>query len=813
MKLLLTFISTVLLVIALDNRLGQLPPLGRFLDPINGFYQNAVPPATASDSDSYSLPQLQQQASVHFDEFMIPHIEAATAHDLYFLQGYVTASHRLWQMEVQTHFAAGRLTEILGENMLATDRLTRRKGLPEGAKAALQAMLQDPASAEAVQAYADGVNAYIGSLKYHSLPFEYKLLDYTPEDWTPYKSALLLMYMAEDLSGYEVDLENTNLLRLLGQENFNLLYPDRLPGSDPVIPAGTPWNFEAQPITVPPANYPDLAITDTIGKPDPANGSNNWAVSGSKTRSGNPILCNDPHLSLNLPSIWYSLQLKGPGQNVYGVSLPGAPGIVIGFNDSISWGVTNAARDVRDWYRVQFKNNQRNEYAYNGNWRKADKRVEKFKLRDGWFWESNDPFYDTIVYTHHGPVVYDKNFPQKEEQQSFAMRWVAHEPGNSLKAFLLLNRANNVEDYIAALSHYKSPGQNFVFASVTGTIAMKVQGRYPAKWKNQGRFLMEGSKPEYEWQGFIPDEQNAFVINPERGFVSSANQVPADSTYPYYVYDQTYEHYRNRRINTILRQLDSASVQDMMQLQNDNYHLRAAETLPWMLGKLNTNLLKPDEREVLQLLQQWDYEATAEQTAPTAYHIWWNELRDLTFDELDSLEVAVIKPSDAATAYFLRNHPEHQLIDIAGTPERESLQNLLLRSYRQMVEKLEEWEQTEQTAATWGNYKKSSIRHLTGQEALSHVNMQINGGRGIVNANSGRHGASWRMVVEMGTPVQAWGIYPGGQSGNPGSPHYDDLLESWRKGEYNRLYFMTPATPFKDKIMYTNTYLPTAEER
>lgn len=808
MKLLLIFISTVLLVIVLDNRLGQLPPLGRFLDPINGFYSNAAKPASADDAATLEIPALRQKASVLYDEKGVAHIQAATDHDLYFLQGFVTARHRLWQMEVQTHYAAGRLSEIFGERMLDTDRLTRRKGLPTGAKAALAAMMQDTASAEAVQAYSDGVNAYISSLSYNKLPFEYKLLGYHPETWTPYKSALLLLYMAEDLAGYEVDLENTNLLRILGRQNFDLLYPDRLAGSDPVIPAETPWNFEAMPLNAPPLNYPNVSITDTIKKPNPANGSNNWAVSGSRTRSGNPILCNDPHLSLNLPSIWYAVQLTGPDQNVYGVSLPGAPGIIIGFNERISWGVTNAARDVRDWYRIQFKTSNRNEYAYDKGWRKAEKKVEKFKLRRSWFWQSKDPFMDTVIYTHHGPVVYDTNFPKKEQEQHFAMRWVAHEPGNSLKAFLKLNKAQNLEDYVEALTHYKAPGQNFVFASVDGTIAMKVQGNYPAKWKEQGRFLMEGSRPEHEWKGFIPAGQNALVVNPERGFVSSANQIPVDSSYPYYVYDQSYEHYRNRRINQVLGQLDSATVQDMMRLQNDNYHLRAAETLPWMLQKLNLKLLKPDERDAVRLLSEWDYQALASQKAPAIYHLWWNRLRDITFDELDSLQVAVIQPSHAATAYFLKNHPQHPLIDIARTPQKENVQNLLLLSFREAVKELDEWEQTNSKPATWGNHKNSSIQHLSAQEALSHMNMQINGGSGIVNANSGRHGASWRMVVEMSQPVQAWGIYPGGQSGNPGSPNYDDYIEDWRKGEYNRLYFVTPATPFKDKILYTHTFNP-----
>lgn len=808
MKLLLTILSTILLVIVLDSRMGQIPPLGRFLDPMNGFYQNATTRSTAADSATLPLAALREKATVYYDSAMVPHIQAANNHDLYFIQGFITARDRLWQMEVQTHFAAGRLTEIFGENMLETDRLTRRKGLPAGARVALEAMQKDAVSLEAVQAYADGVNAYIASLDYASMPFEYKLLHYKPEAWSPYKSALLLMYMAEDLSGYEVDLENTNLLRLLGREDFNLLYPERLPDEDPIIPAGTPWNFSTTTAALPPANYPEFSLTDTIAKPNPANGSNNWALSGSKTQSGYPILSNDPHLSLNLPSIWYALQLTSPDQNVYGVTLPGAPGIIIGFNDSISWGVTNAARDVRDWYSIQFKDSTRSQYAFDGQWRETKKELEKFKVRKNWLWQSSKPFLDTIVYSHHGPLVYDNNFPKKNKAQNLAMRWVAHQPGNSLKAFLLLNKAKNIGDYQEALTHYKSPGQNFVFASVSGDIAIKVQGNYPLKWKEQGRYLMDGSESKYEWQGFIPAAQNAFVLNPERGFVSSANQIPADSTYPYYVYDQSYEHYRNRRINQVLAAIDKASVQDIMQLQNDNYHLRAAETLPWMLQQLNTKLLKPNERQQLKLLQEWDYEAEARQLAPTVYHVWWKGLQKMVFDELDSANVPVIKPSNAATAYFLKNNPRHPLLDIVHTPEKENLQTLLLHSFREMVTELENWEQTHEKQASWGNYKNSSIRHLTSQDALSHTALQIDGASGIVNANSGRHGVSWRMVVEMGEPIQAWGIYPGGQSGNPGSPYYDNFIERWQKGEYNKLYFITATTPYRDKILFSNTFTP-----
>lgn len=809
LKFSVSFIVTVIFLVLLNNRLGSVPPMGKFLDPFNGFYQNAESREDHFSGKELALAGLTGDVKIHYDEFLVPHIEAQNNYDLYFAQGYVTARHRLWQMEVQTHFAAGRLSEIFGESMLERDRQTRRKGLPYGAKRALIEMEKDPLVKEALEAYARGVNTYISSLSRSELPFEYKLLNYYPEKWAPVKSALLLKYMANDLAGRDYDLENTNLVKIFGKETFDLLFPERLPADAPVIPSGTKWNFTPVVVNKPAAvSYPENLTPQTNPKPALDNGSNNWAVSGGKTKTGNPLLANDPHLQLNLPSVWYALQLTNPEANTYGVSLPGTPGIIIGFNDSISWGVTNATRDVKDWFAIRYRNKERNEYAFEGKWHKTKKQLEKIKIRPDNFWSSAETIVDTIVYTHHGPVVYDKAHPGDSAQLNYALRWTAHDGSNELKTFLLLNRAHNYEDYVEALQSYETPAQNFAFASVKGNIALWVQGKFPLRWEEQGKFLMDGSLQSHEWQGFIPQEHNAHVLNPERGFVSSANQIPVDSTYPYYTYDQNYQHYRNRRINQVLAKSNALTIEDMMQLQNDNYNLKAAETLPWMLDSLNRQHLSGELAEAFNKLKGWNYMQEAHSKAPTLYEAWWKNFRLQLWDEFDSVDVAIIKPRDGATIALLRNEPTSSFVDIQLTPEQESLGDLLETSFIIAVEEVAAWEEEKGQEASWGNKKESSIRHLTQQDALSLTGLQVDGNRDIVNANSGRHGASWRMVVELSQPVQAFGIYPGGQSGNPGSPFYANFVESWRKGEYNPLYFINKQQDYKDKILYTQTLSP-----
>ncbi|MEP1791192.1 penicillin acylase family protein [Reichenbachiella sp.] len=781
---------------------GKIPPLGSFLSPFTGFWQNG-------EIEDLSLPsvleseQLTAPVIIKFDEKLIPHVFAKNDYDLYFAQGYVTAFHRLWQMEFQVLAAAGRTAEIVGESQLKFDRIQRRKGLTYGAKRSLEVAEKDPEVLNMIQAYTDGINYWIDQLDYKDYPIEYKLLDYAPEQWSNLKAMLLLKNMADMLSRGENDFENTNALKIFGLEDFNKLFPETYAVIDPVIPKGTTWNFESEFIKKPDLEFPQIFTEETIDKPDPRNGSNNFAVSGKRTANGKVLLANEPDLSLNLPSIWYVIQLNAPGINTMGASLPGAPNVIIGFNDSIAWGLTNAKRDVVDWYNIQFRNEKREEYQYDDKWLKTEKIIETFEVRDA------DNYYDTIVYTHYGPVAYDRNLFGENNRVNMAMKWTAHEGSRELKTLYEVNRAQNYDDFIDAFKYYTGPPQNFAFASAAGDIAITVQGKFPVKWEGQGKFLLDGRDSRQEWQSIIPHEHNATVKNPERGFISSANQHPVDSTYPYYVYDYKYEFYRNRRINERLKLLNQATVKEMIRLQNDNYNYRASESLPMMLDSLDTAKFSPDMQQAYHLLKQWDYFAEPEWIAPTIYKVWWDELYKLIWDEFDNQSLALNKPNVFNTIYLMTNDSTNKFFDIRSTSQQESIRDLINISYKKAFDHLEKWKIENETDYVWYMYKNTRIKHLLGLEPFSFDKVKIGGYNSIVNAASGRHGPSWRMVVELGdNSVQAWGVYPGSQTGNPGNRTYGHMIEDWATGNYTQLLFLQSSNEENERLIFTQTLQP-----
>jgi penicillin amidase len=778
----IVFLMTLGLGVVLSMQFGSVPPLGKLLDPNHGFWQNTFSEDMVFQED-LDLKNLDKPVKVIYDENLIPHIFAEDEKDLYRVQGYVTAKHRLWQMEFQTMAAAGRISEIVGPVAIELDRMTRRKGLGFSAENSLEYIQKEhPDTFILLEAYADGVNQYIESLQFSDFPIEYKILNYEPEPWSAYKSLLLLKYMADMLVG-DRDLEYTNLRKQIGQEMLDKLYPDFPEENDPVIEKERIWDFVPLEVSKPDGlEYPAADIfLKSMPQPVEGIGSNNWAVSGSKTKSGNPILANDPHLSLNLPSLWYVMQLSTPTHSVKGATLPGALGIISGFNEDIAWGVTNATRDTRDWYAIQFKDESRSEYLYDEVWVRSTFRIEEIKVK------GQGSFLDTVVYTHHGPVVYDKNFRSDRKDVNFSLKWTAHLGSNEQKTFLMLNKGENHDDYINALNHYTSPAQNFVFASKEGDIAMKVQGRFPLKWEGQGKFLMDGKNPDYEWKGYIPNEHNPSTINPARGFVSSANQHSVDPSYPYYMFDHSFEHYRNRRLNNRLKEMTQITSNDMMALQFDNFHLHASEALPVMLGLLDfVKVNQGDEfgKKYLSQLKSWNFNAFPNQEEPALFQVWWEKLHDRIWSKWKIEGKPIVLPNKYQTTKLLREEPENKLFDNEKTDEIENAQSLVNASFFEMVEKIKELEKTENDYS-WANYKKTSILHLVPNfRSFSHINVYTGGGAGILNATSERHGASWRMVVEMGDGGEAFGIYPGGQSGNPGSKYYDNLLKKWAIGEY-----------------------------
>ncbi|MCB0490498.1 MAG: penicillin acylase family protein [Cyclobacteriaceae bacterium] len=780
-----------------------IPPLGKFLDPFHGFWANAE--SRSVPDHELPIDGLRDKVSVVYDSLLIPHIFANNDDDLYRVMGYVTAQHRLWQMEFQTHAAAGRVSEIIGDKALDFDRNQRRLGMVYGAENATKAHMADSVIGRMNRAYTEGVNAYIAGLTYEGFPLEYKLLDYAPEPWTELKMGLLLKNMSKTLNIGEDDFQMTNALNLFGKEMLDILYPDQEGVGDPIVDNPGGWRFDAVKLdTVP------LALPDQLVNIEPATqvvrgvGSNNWAVSGLKTANGSPILANDPHLSLSMPSIWFAAHMKSPNVNVMGVTFTGSPVIILGFNDSISWGATNAQRDLVDWYKIQFKDNSKNEYLSDGVWKKTNKVVEKFEIKN------DEPFYDTVVYTHHGPVVYDDSFHGDSERKYYAFRWIAHDESLELKTFYLLNHARNHKDYMAALDYFSGPAQNFVFASTEGDIAMRIQGKYPVRRKDEGKFVLDGTNTSNEWQAYIPNDQNVMTKNPARGFVSSANQYPVDATYPYYVHSNVYEAYRNRRINNRLRQMEEITPQDMMTLQNDNYNIQAEESLLFMLSHLDSSSLTPEQERIRIELKNWGYINDAQSTAATYYEVWYNTLYRNIWDEMQNQNVALSLPSDFVTIHLMKTDSTLSYYDVQSTPEKEDLHQLINQAFKRSIEIVEQWKTENTNPPQWGYFKDTGIGHLLRLEPFSKK--VVNGGNGnAINATTGSHGPSWRLIASMEkTGVKAWGVYPGGQSGNPGSPFYDNLVDPWANGRYFRLHFPHSEKETAGYRYFISTFNPTS---
>ncbi|MFN4946820.1 MAG: penicillin acylase family protein [Chryseotalea sp.] len=789
---------------------NRIPPLGKFLDPFHGFWQN-IETHQGVDAKEISLAGLQKRVTIYHDSLLIPHIFADTDADLYLAQGYVTAMHRLWQMEFQTHAAAGRISEIVGAGkdnaVLNYDRSQRRLGMVYAAQKALEGMMSSSTSKLAVEQYTDGVNQYLKSLSYKDFPFEYKLLDYEPETWTTLKCALLLRSMAQTLNMGDKDIEMTNALTLFGRDAVDLLYPDREKVGEPIVSKPGQWKFDPVVVTSKPLALPDelIKIQQKIPGSDPTTGSNNWAVHGSKTETGSPMLSSDPHLSLSLPSIWFAIQLHTNEVNVMGASLPGAPHVIIGFTDSVAWAVTNAQRDLVDWYKIEFKDAAKNKYLLDGNWVDSKKVTETFALRDG------EPYIDTVIYTHWGPVVYDDNFQATDNLKHYAFRWIAHDVSNESQTFYELNRAKNYTDYMKALNHYSGPAQNFAFASVQGDVAMRVQGKFPVRRKQEGKFVLDGTLTTNGWQAFIPNEHNVMEKNPLRGFVSSANQYPADSTYPYYIHASTYEAYRNRRINDVLGKNPRVSIQDVMKLHSDNFNLKAAESLPYFLQSIESiSALNNDERKAIEILRTWNYFNEIESEGASYYEAWWDALVPLLWDELRKENTSLSYPTAFQTIFLLKNYPDLSWFDNQATPEKENAQLIVLQAFRESVKQIAKWkEDKKQSKVSWADYKGSYIGHLLRIQALN-IPVRHGGNHDIVNAHSRTHGPSWRMVTSLEkTKVKTWATYPGGQSGNPGSPYYDRFLERWTQGRYFELDFMqTLSEETKTKSITFTPLLP-----
>ncbi len=774
----------ILLATVLLNSLGKLPPLLLFFNPNTGFWQNQKDEIQRLKSLKKELKNIRN-ASVVFDERLVPHIQAENDKDLLFLQGYVEASLRLWQMDVQIRAAQGRISEIIGEKALDSDKFFRRIGIPYAAEVALKELEKYPETLELVRAYAEGVNTYIRSLEYKDFPVEYKLMQFEPEEWTPLKTMLLIKLMAWRLLGPNKEQEMTRALLKYGKAAMDSLFPDYLylASQEPIIPKETHFDFEPVKIPNPPQNpyssyeYTTFADSILFSKPE-AVASNNWAVAGSKTRHGKPILCNDPHLALNLPAIWIEMHLIGKSFNVYGVSLLGAPGITIGFNENIAWGLTNVGPDVMDLYLVK---KQGQKYFYKGKWHDFRIRPDTLKVKGKGY------VIDTLYFTDFG-LMLDKDI---------AVRWTAYEPSCEARTFLQLNKARNYEDYKNALKTFGTPAQNFVYAD-TVNIALWSNGKFPLRWKGQGKFLGTAHREEYHWKNFVPQEQNPHVKNPLRGFVSSANQPPVNEKYPYYLGFDFENFKRGTRINRLLRSMQNITIDSMMKIQLDEKNMLAEYILPTLLENTDTSDFTPLQKQAWDTLRAWNYFHSAGSIGASIFKEWWKNIEENIWKD----ELGKLKPKNETTAYFIKNFPDSRWFDNIKTPEKETLSQILTSSYVLALKNLEErFGNRLNETWRWAKYKHTSIPHMAFKEAFGIEYLEVGGGKGIVNAIGAGWGPSWRMIVKLGKKPEAYGIYPGGQSGNPGSPYYDNFVLDWAKGNYYKLHFVSRPSELKEKLL------------
>ncbi|SDS30623.1 penicillin amidase [Mucilaginibacter mallensis] len=805
LKAFLSVVATLVFIWALQTKFGSIPPLGKFLNPATGFWQNAES-KHITVNQTLKLPGLLDKVTISYDEHMIPHIFAKNDHDLYYAQGYITAHDRLWQMDIQTRSASGRLAEIVGPGALAHDRYERRMGMVYGAENTISEMMKDPEIKQVITAYTEGVNTYVHQLTIRDYPIEFKLLDYKPEELKPINCAFLLKLMSETLTGGSDQFAMTNNLKHFGVNAVNDLFPDQHFNNEPIIPAGTKWDFKPLPVPKPSKAF-EAQMTAGIQPRQKIDGigSNNWAVNGSKTASGYPILANDPHLTLSFPSIWYQIQLTSPSVNVNGVSLPGAPCIVIGYNQKVSWGVTNVGADVLDWYQIKFKDKSKDEYWYNNRWNKVTRRIEAIKIR------GEQTEYDTVIYTHHGPVVYE-TIAKKDTGVSYnrnvpvgdALRWIAHDTSDDIKTFYLLNHAKNYTDYRAALTYFTAPAQNFIFASVDNDIAITPNGKFPLKYKDQGKFILDGSDPANDWQGWIPASQNPTVKNPSRGFVSSANQSATDASYPYYINWQFGSYYRGKRINDRLTAMHGATVDSMRLMQMDNYSILAQDVLPTMIKYLDPTKMDAAQLKAVELLKKWDKRYDANAIGATVFDAWWQHFYNLIWADKFYIKGEYFQPPyNDRTERLLLTEPNSKWFDNAKTQATETCTDVVNRAFYDAIDELttkngpqgEKWE--------WGYIKQTYISHTASLPGFGTGNFVAGGTSGVINALKGDNGPSWRMVVQLGPQVKGYGILPTGESGNPGSYYYDDMLPIWKSGQLSELLFMQKPGDGKGRIKKT----------
>jgi len=774
-------LTLILLIVGLQSRIGPLPPLGPLLDPVHGVWgvaRTAVPPKDAT----IEIPGLGGPVEVVVDSRGVPHVFATTETDAYRAQGYLVARDRLFQLDLQTRATAGRLTEWVGAVALPADRAMRALGLSEHADRDFAAL--DPLSPQALalRAYAEGVNAWIDRLRPRDLPLEYRLLDVRPGRWRPEHTFYLLQRMNWTLSFGQHTLNRQRVAAHVGTAAADVLLSTRSPIQEPVQPNGhgAP-RFDFGPIPPPePSDQVSPVPTAQVGGPlDVAFGSNNWAVAPGRTARGYAILAGDPHLELTLPSIWYEIHLVVPGTlNMYGATIPGAPGVVIGFNRDVAWSFTNTEADVMDYYRETVDDSVRpSATLLDEEWQPVTTRVEEYRDPRGQALAT-----DTFFTARRGPL-------RRIADTWLSMRWTALEPSRTMRALHDGARAQTIDQWLTAMEQFDVPPQNLLVADRSGSIAIRSTGKFPLRPGNVGGRIMDGSTSRSDWTGFWPVGRMPGARDPAQGFLASANQQPRDPAI-----DSTYlgadwrEPWRALRINQLLREQTGWTPEAMARLQTDPGSARADFFVPFFLAaaRESPGAGNAELQDAARILSAWDRRYPRESQQAILFELAMDELAERVWDELDTeAGQRIYDPSSATLAELLADSLSVWWDD-RHTPARETRDSILRQSLRAAFGiATERYGEPDAGGWRWDRVRTMRIHHLLRIPALSALAVPNAGGTATLSPMTARgtHGASWRMVVEMGPEVRAWTTYPGGQSANPASAFYDDRISQWSAGE------------------------------
>ncbi len=742
------------------------------------------------------LKGVSDEVIVYRDAYGIPHIYAQNENDLYLAVGYCMAQDRLWQMDLLRRACSGRLSEIFGEDLVETDLLMRALRMTDKSRMVLKRT--EKHIVQAGKAFADGVNQYIETHR-KNLPPEFVILRYKPEKWLPEHSLNLVGYMSWDLKmSWQEEVILDRIRKKFGEAKARDLFTDMTLHKTLVFPdymeMGERVNLDSTLLRAT-RRLQELGLTVF-------DASNNWAVSGTKSVTGKPILANDMHLGLFSPGIWYQMHQVVAGKlNVTGVVLPGQPFIVAGHNDRIAWGFTNVMVDNMDFYIEKINPENPHQYELNGDWKGMEVREEEIKIKGG------QSVREELRFTHRGPII--SRFHNVEDA-AISMRWVGSDYSNELRTVYLLNRAADWEEFKEAMSTFIAVSQNVNYADVDGNIGLYCCAGIPIRKGGESNAVLPGWTDEFDWQGFVPFEELPHVYNPESGSVSSANNKTVGNDYPYYISRWFALPYRIDRIREMLEEKDKLSIQDFQRMHADQKSKLVEKILPIIISEVReSNKLNGLGTRTVELLSSWDGVLSASSPEAAVFERFLGFFfQNVILDELgDDLFRGVVSSSllyENAIEHFMAAKESSWYDDVRTDGVEETFTDIIEKSFEDTVALFASEMGSDPKNWQWGKIHRLTLQHPLGSVAI--INWLFKFDKGPYPYGGSYHtvcpgfyshsdpfavtaGASHRHIYSLADWDESLTVIPTGVSGIPASPYYCDQTRLYVENRYHPDYF------------------------